>query len=630
MIDYADSKYIAHWTHHPIFGDASFDSFQRRPDNPVCIGNPDYMWPVNGSLFKDPVSGNWFLYTGWYHRMYEVIEDKPFQCRVYRSEDEGCTWKYRGCPIAGMGTHCFDNEVHPMWGAPDAAVCYKDGKYYMSFDWYTRIIDWEHLSKPETNSGAACAVSDSPEGPFQPICAHLTTQEMTPLLGKYKRVYASTIIPREHDWIALTASDSLEYYGWALLGQSAPKPEGPWSKPKLLLHPQVDYYYPQLIECLPQFVYNGYVYAPGTSAANNRNYQVVFRAPIEEAMNPDSWSIYQDGSVWHSEPVEHEYEGLWGQTLSGFVDGDGIFNVVFPSRNTKNEGTINLARRPWNKPLREQGFVVSGHVSPSMVVMRHDRELTRLEAKLRIYGTAQIMWNHHAPFGPDHPKANCGLHPLMRTGYDALEISESAWALVRYDKVGKRTDIAVGRLVDSHERAIDLQMNGKDISVNLDGKTCWDGSFETAKGRIGLWVEPHSIVEVETFTVDGDISETAMHFLYTEGLVCAAQNLKDWQEIESNEFRYGVGAVSKPGAEEVKWNFTGEGFAIWAPTGPTYGKGELLLDGNSLEVIDFNASRTSSSHMLYQKRGLPHERHSVKLKVIEGSVPVDILEAFLR
>lgn len=638
-VDYADSKHVADWTHHPVFGDASFDNFERLPGNPVCRGTAEFQWPVNGSLFKDPVSGDWFLYVGWYVEGYWVAEghaiseDIPWcYCGVYRSRDKGHTWQDCGKPITGVGSYLFDGETSPLWCAADVAVCYRNGRYHMSFDWTTRDLTLANImtTDPKVNSGAAYAVSDSPEGPFQPITAYVKTREMIPLLGKYKRVYGSTLVPRKNDWIALTLSDSGTYYGWSLLGQTAPKPEGPWTKPKLLLHPQIDRYYPQLIEFFPQFVHDGYIYAPGTSVAGNRNYQAVFRAPIEKAMDSDAWSIYRDGSVWHSEPVESEYEGIWGQTFSGFVDEDGAFNVMFPSRDSRNKGTINLARRPWNQPLRKRGFVISGHVSPSMTVLRHDTLLKHLSAKLKIHGTAQIMWNHHGPFAPDQPKSNCGLHPLMRAHYDALELSETAWVLVRYDKTGKRTEIAGGRLTDSHERTVDLKMDGGDLTVTLNGKTCWNGSFETAKGRAGLWVEPHSNVEAETFVVDGDTSETAMSYLYTEGLVCAAQNMADWEEVKDQAFRYGVGAVSGSDVAEVKWNFTGDGFAFWAPTGPAYGKGELLLNGKRLAEIDFSAPQNAASHVLYRKRGLPHGQYGVKLKAVEGSIPVDVFEAFSR
>jgi hypothetical protein len=137
-------------------------------------------------------------------------------------------------------------------------------------------------------------------------------------------------------------------------------------------------------------------------------------------------------------------------------------------------------------------------------------------------------------------------------------------------------------------------------------------------------------VEADKFVVDGSNSETVMPFLYTEGLICAAQSMADWTPVNDKAFRYGEGVVSKSDGVEVKWNFTGDGFALWAPVGPAYGKGKVLLDGKEVAEIDFHASDGAASRVLCEKRGVPFGRHAVKLKVTEGSVPVDVLEAFSR
>ncbi len=629
-IDYACSKYSDEWLHHPVFGDVSYDSFEHSSSNPVVRGTDEMRWPVNGSLFCDPVSGDWFLYVGWYAQGYANTEEDPYYCQVYRSNDKGESWTDCGRPIAGIGSYIFEGEVSPLWGAPDAAVCYKDGRYYMSFDWNTTGTTWANVlgGDPSANNGSACAVSDSPEGPFQPIAAYVKTREMVPVLGKYKRAYASTILPRKDDWIALSLTDSQEYYGWGLLGQTASKLEGPWSEPKLLLHPQLDRYYPQLLEFFPQFIQDGFIYAPATSVAGNRNYQAVFRVPIEDAMDSDAWSLYQDGSVWHSEPVESEYEGIWGQTFSGFIDENGIFNVMFPSLDSESKGTINLAKRPWNQPMRERGFVMSSHVNPGMTMLRHDIQLNHLHAKMKLNGTVQIVWNHRGIFAPDKPTSNCGLHPLMRANYDALEISESSWTLVNYSSNGTRMNIASGSLPGSHERTIDIAICDGVLVVTLDGEICWNGPCSISTGRVGLWLEPHSSIECETFIIDGDTFGTAISFLYTEGLNCAAQKLDDWEEVTDSTFRYGIGAISKSDGVEIKWNFTGTGFAIWAPTGSTYGKGELLLNGQHIIDLDFNTPESTDSHILYETHDLPDGKYGVKVKVIDGRIPIDAFEAF--
>jgi len=628
-VDYAVSDYRQSWTHHPVFGDPSFDTFERLSGNPVCRGNKDFGWPVNGSLFKDPVSSDWYLYVGWYKTGYAITKDRC-HCIAYRSSDRGLSWKMLGNPIAGFGTHIFEGEVSPIGAAPEVAVYFKDDRYHMSFDWTTKDYKRESVFKPspEANVGAAYAVSDSPQGPFQPVTAYAKTRENSALLGKYKRLYASTLLPRKKDYIALTLTDSQNYYGWGLVGQTAPKPEGQWTKPRLILHPQLDRYFPQLLEFFPAFIHDGFIYAPATSVATNRNYQLMFRVPVEKAMDPDAWQIYQEGSIWHSEPVESEYEGIWGQTFSGFIESDGTFYVMFPSRDADNKGTINLASRPWNRPLRKRGFVISAHSAASMSILRHDTLLNRLNAQLKVHGTVKIIWNHHGPFGPGQPKANCGLHPLMRRHFDCLELSTGSWRLLKYNKNGGEMEIAAGKLRKSIDRSVVLALNGKKLRLKIDGSDCWSGLFDSGKGRVGLWLEPRSNAKVDRFEVEGIDCETAMNFLYTEALQCAAQNMKDWQEIKNNDFYYGRGVISKSDSVEAKWNFIGNGFALWAPTGAKFGKAQLLLDGKFLTEIDFSSNERISSHRLYEKRNLPLDRHCIKLKVICGPIPVDVLQVF--
>lgn len=630
-VDYALSEHGDSWTHHPVLGDASFDAFERLPGNPVCRGTDEYRWPVNGSLFLDPVSRDWFLYVGWYSEGYAQVPEKGDHCIVYRSKDRGRTWQRLGNPIAGQGAHVFPGETAPIGGAPDVAVCFKDGRYHMSFDWATKGITWENIraKDPRWNSGAAYAVSDSPEGPFRPVVAYLNNRDAPVLLGKYDRTYASTLLPRGKDWLALTLTDSNQHFGWGLLAQTASKPEGPWTAPKLVLHPQLDRYFPPLLEFFPAFVHQGYVYAPATSVAANRNFQVLFRAPIEKATDSSAWELRQAGSLWHAEPVESEYEGIWGQTFSGFVDDQGVFTVMFPSRDAKNRGTIGLARRPWDQPMRKRGFVISGHSAPGMSVLRHDTLLERLAARLKIHGTARVIWNHRGPFGADRPTSDCGLHPLMRTRHQALELTENSWRLMRYKDEDKGTEIARGSLPKSTERTVDLRVSGSRMALTVDGKALWEGPSEMTKGRVGLWAEAHSSVEATRFEVEGPVSETAMEFLHTEAILGAAQNMKDWEKVEKNPaFRYGEGVVSRADGVEVKWNFIGHGFAILAPTGPAYGKGELWLDGKRLGEIDFHAKQTTPSRPLYTKRDLPPSRYALKLKVLEGRVPVDVLRVF--
>jgi len=60
--DYAESRHVDQWLlRHPVYGDPSFDSFERQPGNPIHRGKPPFEWRVNGSFFVDPVGGKWHI-----------------------------------------------------------------------------------------------------------------------------------------------------------------------------------------------------------------------------------------------------------------------------------------------------------------------------------------------------------------------------------------------------------------------------------------------------------------------------------------------------------------------------------------------------------------------------------------
>ena len=127
---------------------------------------------------------------------------------------------------------------------------------------------------------------------------------------------------------------------------TSPHPEGPYSERVLVRNVESEYFHPPLMEFFPAFAHDGYVYAPATSVALNRNFNVLFRSPIEQATEPAAWEVFRHGSVWHAEDVEHESHGLWGQTFSGQVDAAGTLWAMFTSLDSKNWGTVNLAQRP--------------------------------------------------------------------------------------------------------------------------------------------------------------------------------------------------------------------------------------------------------------------------------------------
>jgi hypothetical protein len=608
-IDYAGSRQVDSWLRHPVYGDPSFDSFERAPGNPVHTGSPPFEWPVNGFFFPDPASGNWYLYVGDYAKGYGG--PPPSRCLLYRSKDCGQTWENLGTVLQGEA-ELFDKNGH----TPDVSVVFADGRYHMIYDWGELDFNRE--------GGVAYAWAEKPEGPFhrapQPITRNTT---LPPLLGKYSRTYAATLVRREHDWMILAMMDSAPC-SWALFAMTADKPEGPYSERKLLLNVESDYFHPPLMEFFPAFVHEGWVYAPATSVANNRNFQTIFRAPLEQAAAASAWRIYRYGSVWHAENVPHEADGIWGQTFSGWVDPNGVLRVMFPSRTAKGIGTINVASRPWAQPFRARGFRFSGHHEPSLTCLRKSFSEFTLNAALRVSGTARIFWNYQAPLGPNRPTSDAGLHPLSVTRHQAVEFSPSGWRIIEVDALGEMTVLASG-VEQSEKITVKRRANGA-TTLALDGKQVWKGTMNARRGAIGLLAETNSYIAVEHFKISGKAAPGALSYLHTEAWLGAGENAANWVEEKNPRYRFGVGAVRRDGEGRAKWNFPGRGFTWWSPKGPDYGTVEVRLDGAVAATVDLHAEQVQSSQPVFSKTGLADTFHAVGLQPKSGRLVVDSLE----
>ncbi len=630
MLDFASGSFRESWLRHPVLGDASFDSFEHAPGNPVHRGASPYEWPVNGFLFEDPVSSNWYLYVGEYCDGYALKPDVPARCVALRSTDKGATWTLLG-PVLHYEGHRFTGETSPLFHAPDVSVVYADGRYHMCYDWTTQSTTWENVVDPgpEANSGVGYAWSDRPEGPFHPTDAPLaTTREQVPLLGKYRRLYASTLIRRANDWLVLTLTDSGPNFGWALAGMTAANPEGPYTEPRLLMHPECDGYHPPLLEFFPAFVHEGYIYSPATSVALNRNYQALFRAPIEEATDPKAWELITSGSLWHAEPLEHETFGIWGQTFSGFVDSGNTLHVMFPSRDSQGKGTINLAHRPWDRPFREQGFVTSGNAGSSLVLADWCGALGEIDVEGKITGTVSLVWDYTAPLGADSPRSNATLHPLVRTRHAALRCTPENWFLESFDAAGERTEYGSGALTTSPARLRLSWLGAAGARLEISGEAVWHGALPRGDGLVGVLSETNSHASIEHFRVLGERRPSVVSYLYTDALLGAAQNLADWKEIASREFRFGVGAVSDENSVVAKWNVEGNAIRLWAPKGPSYGTLKLLLDGQPAGEVSCHAEESTASAPLLTLSHLEPGPHPLVVRSSGGPIPLDSIEVF--
>ncbi len=611
-VDYAESRYVDLWLRHPVYGDPSFDAFERWRGNPILTGTPPYGWPVNGFYFPDPASGNWYLYIGDYPTGY--VGPPPSRCILFCSKNRGRTWENLGVVLHG-DPRMFDKDGH----TPDVSVVYESGRYHMVYDWGEPNFAEE--------GGLAYAWSDKPEGPWHrdvhPITRNTTLKV---LLGRYQRTYAATLVRRKKDWIILAMMDHAPY-SWALFAMAAPEPQGPYSEKVLVRHVEAGYFHPPLLEFYPAFVDGGWVYAPATSVARNRNFQVIFRAPLEKATDQRAWEIARHGSVWHSEDVPNEAYGIWGQTLSGWVDQAGILHAMFPSRNTKGYGTINLAARLWRRPLRRRGFHFSGDNAPSATCLRRGYTGFTLNTELRVHGTARIFWSYQAPLGPNRPTSDATLHPLTLTRHQGLELLPNDWRLVSVNAQGVIEVMAMGRTPRCEQRKVIITHHADGATaLALEGEQVWKGLMGAGGGSIGILAESHTHVSVDRFAIAGEWEPGTLSFLYTEAWLGAGEDPNHWLEQNDPAFRFGAGAVRRDSNGRAKWNFIGSGFTLWSPKGPDFGAVEVHLDGDVVATVDLHSVRLERSEPVFLKTGLTNSFHAVALQPKSGRLVVDSLD----
>jgi hypothetical protein len=614
-VDYADSRRAGSWLQHPVYGGPSFDAFVHSPQDPLHRGTPPFEWPVNSFFFADPVSGNWYIYVGDYPEGYA---GRPCRCVLLRSTDRGQSWANLGVVLEGSKA-LFDRGG----STPDVSLVYADGRYHMVYDWVES--DWSLLG------GLGYAWSERPEGPFhrapQPITLN---RQLTPLLGRYRRTYAATLLRRKHDWMIVAMMDHAPS-SWALFGMTAPNPEGPYGERILLRNVESDEFHPPLLEFYPAFVHRGFVYAPATSVALNRNYNALFRAPLERAAEPGAWELVQNGSLWHAEDVENEAYGLWGQTFSGWVDGNGVLRVSFHSRDPKGMGTVNVAARPWDQPLRRSGFVMSGHQGPSLTLLQRSFAGFRLEARLRLRGTVRLLVDYDGVLGPNLPQSDATLHPLALSRCDAVELDEGHWKVIRFGRSGEQTVLASGLRPTEPMATVALDRRpGGATSLLVDDRELWTGELPPRRAGglsvLGIAVEPHSHLEVERFAIEGKPQPAVINFLYSEAILGAGGNRGDWQESRGPEFRYGLGALAKAPGARVKWSVEGRQFAVWSPRGPQFGKAQVKVDGRLVANLDLHAERLTPSAPAWKSPRLKDRPHAVALTATDRLLVVDSIE----
>lgn len=612
------------WSHHYAYGSPSWDNFERFPNNPVLTGCKGKEWPVNGFLFSDPVSENWYLYVGEYRQNYDMVKDstsKSFNCVLFKSDNKGKTWEKTG-DLFPMNFRCYDSLQIQV---PDIMVVFAEGKYHMVFDWISNNATWQEMSQ----SGIGYAVADMPEGPFvvsrEPVKIN-TQYRHKPLLGKYWRMYAAMIVKRKNDWVLLYMMDTSPARSWVLAASTSQKPEGPYSDPILLRNVEGRENYPPLQEYFPAFTHNGYVYCPSTSVALNRDCQMISRAKTEDVTNPARWEVFQKGSIWHSINTDNEFAGIWGQTITGFVDHSDSLYVMYPSKNGNNYGTINMAKAPWPHFFGDKGFSLSASEGRAFTYLKRGIRLDQLEMDFTLEGTMQIVWDFHQTIDIDNFWGKFNFDQGKGT-YEAIEISQTDWSYRDINKGVSRT-IDSGKVSSGDEVGKNLQIKkeGSGYIIYINGKKCSDGILSSNPGIVGIMLEPHSYLSANRFYIKGKQVFHRQTYGFREALLAAGNMDADWEIKKDPMFRNGTGAVSKSNHAFAKWNFEGTGCEIYLPKGPAFGSVAIYIDGELAENIILKNNQVQASTMVFKSKRLCRGAHSVYLESSDAQLPLDCID----
>jgi len=629
-VDLATAAQAGAWLRHPVLGEPSFDAFERVGSGPVYRGRAPRAWAVNAFLFDDPRGGGLFAYVGRYPEGYAcgpgVVRS---DCVVLRSRDGGVTWEELGPVFAGDFT--FAGDTVGANNTPDVSVVFADGRYHLAYDWGHDTATWTSAFAPrgDDDSGVGYAWAERPEGPFHrhPAPIFRNSAHHSPVPGRYRRLYASTLLRRTHDWLLLTLTDSGPCFAWGLYALTAARPEGPWSAPRLVLSLEGDTFHPALMEFFPAFVHAGEVHCPATSVALNRNFQCLWSAPLDRAHSPDAWTLRQHGSLWHAAAVESEHLGLWGQTFSGQVGADGQLRALFPSRDPAGNGTIGLAARPWTRPMRERGGVVSSHAGASLALTRTARREFSLRCRAAVRGTARIVWGWAGVLGPDRHGADATLHALARTSHRAFEWRADTWRVLDVDAAGVETERAGGSWPEAawRELTLDLDVAGR-LTAGGDGRIWWRGDVGVAAGLVGWLLEPGAQVAFDRFELSGATVAAWTRWHLLEAFLATGVREADWERRPDAASPGGEIALTRQPGGRLKWNFTGTGLRWWAPRGPGLGTVRIKVDGTVRAEIGLGADSLQAAGLVFACEDLGDGDHALVVEAVGGRLATGGLE----
>lgn len=628
MPDFAKMALRDAWLRHPVLGDPSFDSFEKLGDT-VHRSEAPYEWAVNGSLFRDPKDGACYLFGGLYCRGYACDSRHPSQFNIYRSTDNCAHFEPLGLGFSeeNFAFRFRGHDAH-VQSCPDVNMFYDEklGKYLLTYDCSDEGVTWENAHQEiRPDSGSALAWADSPAGPFHQFPDRVFSNVLsTGRTSIFDRGYATTVLPRKNDYLALVLMDSDKHFAWALAAMTAPSPEGPWSEARIVLSPETDGYYPAPVEFYPAFVHEGTVYAPATSVAGNRNYQALFACDLERAHLATAWRLEQDGSLWHSRPLKDEAYGIWGQTFHGFVH-DGQFTVMYPARNNRGFGTLSVARRPWDQPFRD-GFTLSGHMNASIAPLLRSHRDFELQADFALTGAAAVYFDFHGVLGPSMISSDAAPHPSSRTAARLVRFDDQGrYALISRSESGAEQTLLEGN-VGAPVTSLRLTRRGDAVALSINGRAEQTAMLPGAGGALAIGADKFSVLTCSRFCVEGEAQDGALLWNAQEALLNAGQLESDWEKRPASGVRGGDVFVGE-GAVRAKWNFIGDGFTLYAPVGPEFGAALVYVDGFLAGSVPLTRPEGEPSAAIFHMENLEYGRHAVVLRPRRGKIAVDALAA---
>lgn len=651
-IDLALSSNAAAFLQHSVVGGPSYDAFAFSPSNPVYSGSGYWPWVVNG-FYYELQPGNTTsqcIMAGEYPSGY-FEGAHPARMRALYSDDDGVTFTVGPIVVAGNAS-LYDKGGH----TPDGSVVVEGSLTHIVYDWAT----------PTNSDGGLGYASGPSRGPFVRSPTPLVSESTMPLLPQpqYRRVYGGTLLRRsDSDWIVLAAISTAHNGGgtWGLCCLSAPSADGPWSEPALLLTPQSSGWHAHPTEFYPAFTDgSGFVYAPATSISSNRNYQLIWRAPLSSAHLPNAWEVLSDGSAFHWDG-QPGTGSIWGQTFSAFVDPVGVLRVMFPSLSASSVGSLNVATVPWipvqsgggSIGQRAAGFFVSAPVVDSFTLttgsLGAEMSLSVVAAASGPALAFSLVWTSSGPVGADTWPFPGGMD--ARTGCDltTLALSTTGFRLLSLPPgngcVARAVTIATGPscalisgapqqlfVVQSATGLVNISCDG--TAAVLNAQVQRPGGATSLVGRAGIYAASGTAVNVTSFSVlSGWLDAPPPFTLLAVDAMTGAGNLAAGWRKDTREslWRFGDGLVCDASSDcehTAKWNFAGVGVVLWAPRGIAgTGNVTLSIDGGLQETIDLSADSLTPSAPVWVSSALTAGRHALTVMAAGAvALPIDSIE----